>query len=480
MPDEVRLHIGRGILEAVADARLRPEMDDAVDVHRLGEAVQRSASAKSSRSKRKRLPNCCCKLVQPRLLKRGIVIIVEVVDADDVIAALEQRARRRRTDEPRSPRNQHSHARRHRGCSRSAKALERRRESFSWTFAIDRGGTFTDVVARASDGRVRIEKLLSENPGQYDDAALEAIRRVLAEEGGEIAEVRMGTTVATNALLERKGERVALAITRGFGDALRIGYQARPDIFARHIVLPSMLYEHVIEIDERVGVDGEVLDAARRGAGARGAQSVRESGIDALAIVLMHGWRFTDHEDRLAEIARDLGFTQISVSHEVAPLIKLIGRGDTTVVDAYLSPVLRRYVDRVAAGLPRADRPPFHAIERRTGRSDRISRQGRDPVRARGRRRRHGRGERAARQRAPDRLRHGRDVDRRLALCRAVRACRRKRRRRRPHSRADDADPYRRCGRRLDLPLRRHALSGRTGERGRQSRARPATATAGR
>src|SRR3954454_2806704 len=129
----------------------------------------------------------------------------------------------------------------------------------SWTFAIDRGGTFTDVVARASDGRVRIEKLLSDNPGQYEDAALEAIRRVLADDGGVVAEVRMGTTVATNALLERKGERVALAITRGFGDALRIGYQARPDIFARHIVLPSMLYERVVEIDERIGVDGAVL-----------------------------------------------------------------------------------------------------------------------------------------------------------------------------------------------------------------------------
>src|SRR5437868_15043341 len=129
----------------------------------------------------------------------------------------------------------------------------------SWTFAIDRGGTFTDVVARAPGGTVRIEKLLSDNPGQYEDAALEAIRRVLAEEGGTVAEVRMGTTVATNALLERKGERVALAITRGFGDALRIGYQARPEIFARHIVLPSMLYETVAEIDERVGVDGSVL-----------------------------------------------------------------------------------------------------------------------------------------------------------------------------------------------------------------------------
>src|SRR3954471_15617819 len=129
----------------------------------------------------------------------------------------------------------------------------------SWTFAIDRGGTFTDVVARSAEGQVRIEKLLSENPGQYADAALEAIRRILAEEGGSVAEVRMGTTVATNALLERKGERVGLATTRGFGDALRIGYQARPDIFARHILLPSMLYEQVAEIDERVGVDGEIL-----------------------------------------------------------------------------------------------------------------------------------------------------------------------------------------------------------------------------
>ena len=222
----------------------------------------------------------------------------------------------------------------------------------SWTFAIDRGGTFTDVVARGSDGRLRVEKLLSENPGQYEDAALEAIRRVVADEGGTVSEVRMGTTVATNALLERKGERVALAITRGFGDALRIGYQARPDIFARHIVLPTMLYQQVVEIDERVSVDGEVLFPLDEAKAMEGLASLRAAGIEALAIVLMHGWRFTDHEARLAAIAHELGFTQISVSHEVAALIKLIGRGDTTVVDAYLSPVLRRYVDRVAAGLP--------------------------------------------------------------------------------------------------------------------------------
>jgi 5-oxoprolinase (ATP-hydrolysing) len=222
----------------------------------------------------------------------------------------------------------------------------------SWTFAIDRGGTFTDVVARSSDGRLRVEKLLSDNPAHYDDAALEAIRRVLADEGGAVGEVRMGTTVATNALLERTGERVALAITRGFGDALRIGYQARPEIFARQIVLPSMLYDRVVEIEERVSVGGEILVQLDEVQARAALANVREAGIDALAIVLMHGWRHVDHEARLAEIARELGFAQVSVSHEVAPLIKLIGRGDTTVVDAYLSPVLRRYIDRVAAGLP--------------------------------------------------------------------------------------------------------------------------------
>src|SRR6478735_3164102 len=215
----------------------------------------------------------------------------------------------------------------------------------AWSFAIDRGGTFTDVVARASDGRLRVEKLLSENSGRYDDAALEAIRRVLGEEGGSVAEVRMGTTVATNALLERKGERVALAITRGFGDALKIGYQARPEIFARHIVLPSMLYERVVEIDERVGADGEVL---------------------------------VPHEAALADIAHELGFMQVSVSHEVAPLIKLIGRGDTTVVDAYLSPVLRRYVDRVAAGLPRET--DLHFMQSNGGLAEATAFRGKDAI----------------------------------------------------------------------------------------------------
>ena len=221
----------------------------------------------------------------------------------------------------------------------------------SWTFAIDRGGTFTDIVAHASDGAVRVDKLLSENPGHYEDAALEGIGRILAAEGGTLDEVRMGTTVATNALLERKGERLALAITKGFGDALRIGYQARPEIFARNIILPSMLYEAVVEIDERIGADGTVvrpLDEVRARADL---EILRAQGIEALAIVLVHGWRYTGHEARLARIAREIGLAQVSVSHEVAPLIKLVGRGDTTVVDAYLSPVLRRYVDRVAGGL---------------------------------------------------------------------------------------------------------------------------------
>jgi 5-oxoprolinase (ATP-hydrolysing) len=169
----------------------------------------------------------------------------------------------------------------------------------------------------------------------------------------------MGTTVATNALLERKGERLALAITSGFGDALRIGYQARPEIFARHIILPSMLYETVVEIEQRVGADGSDVRSLDEDRARADLQILRAQGFDALAIILMHGWRFTAHEKRLGEIARELGFSQVSVSHEVAPLIKLVGRGDTTVVDAYLSPILRRYVDKVAAGLAEGARLQF-------------------------------------------------------------------------------------------------------------------------
>jgi 5-oxoprolinase (ATP-hydrolysing) len=225
-----------------------------------------------------------------------------------------------------------------------------------WRFWIDRGGTFTDIVARAPDGSLQSRKLLSDNPEQYADAAVEGVRRILGIGTGPlpadlVAEVRMGTTVATNALLERKGEPVVLAITRGFGDALRIGWQSRPDLFARHIVLNDQLCDRVIEIDERVRADG-TLDRALEEAKARAdLKAARAAGFRALAIVLVHGWRFTDHERRLAAIAHEVGFEQISVSHEVGALIKLIGRGDTTVADAYLSPILRAYVDRVGADL---------------------------------------------------------------------------------------------------------------------------------
>ncbi|HFD15511.1 MAG TPA: 5-oxoprolinase, partial [Rhodospirillales bacterium] len=226
-----------------------------------------------------------------------------------------------------------------------------------WQFWIDRGGTFTDVVARAPDGSIRIHKLLSENPEQYADASLQGIRDILGlarEEpipAARIDAVKMGTTVATNALLERKGTPTVLAITRGFRDCLRIGYQDRPDIFARRIVLPEQLYAEVVEIDERVMADGSIdrpLDEAQ----AREALTAAyEKGFRAVAVVCMHGYRFPRHEKRIAEIAREIGFTQISTSHEVSPLIKIVGRGDTTVVDAYLSPILRAYVDRVAAEL---------------------------------------------------------------------------------------------------------------------------------
>jgi 5-oxoprolinase (ATP-hydrolysing) len=240
----------------------------------------------------------------------------------------------------------------------------------AWTFAIDRGGTFTDIVARRPDGALVTRKLLSDNPEQYDDAAVAGIRALMAEHGeAPIASVKMGTTVATNALLERKGEPVVLAITRGFGDALRIGYQARPHIFARNIV---------VEVDERVTAEGDILrpldlDRARADLAAAHAQGYR-----ALAIILMHGWRWTEHEAALAEAARAIGFTQISASHRVGPLIKLIGRGDTSVVDAYLSPVLRRYVDRVVGALGRETRLFF--MQSSGGLTDAAAFQGKDAI----------------------------------------------------------------------------------------------------
>src|SRR6187401_3793075 len=194
-----------------------------------------------------------------------------------------------------------------------------------WTFAIDRGGTFTDIVARSPEGALVVRKLLSDNPERYDDAAVAGIGQILAGHGGgDIGSVKMGTTVATNALLERKGEPVALAITAGLGDALRIGYQARPDIFARRIVLPEPLYGHVIEIDERVTAEGELLRPLDRAQAQAGLQAAFDRGFRALAIVLMHGWRWMEHEAALAAMAREIGFAQVSASHEVEPLIKLI------------------------------------------------------------------------------------------------------------------------------------------------------------
>src|SRR4051794_21396740 len=202
-----------------------------------------------------------------------------------------------------------------------------------WSFSIDRGGTFTDIVARAPDGRLLTAKLLSDNPEQYEDAAVEGIRRLTADEaGGPLGDVKMGTTVATNALLERKGEKLVLAITRGFGDALRIGYRARPDIFARKIVLPEALYAKVIEIAERVTAEGEVLRPLDLDCARAAFEVAHRDGYRAVAIVLMHGWRWTAHEAALAALAREFGFTQVSASHEVGPLIKLVGRGDTSVV----------------------------------------------------------------------------------------------------------------------------------------------------
>ncbi|HET7850106.1 MAG TPA: hydantoinase B/oxoprolinase family protein [Pseudolabrys sp.] len=238
-----------------------------------------------------------------------------------------------------------------------------------WDFWIDRGGTFTDIVGRRPDGTLIAHKLLSENPEAYGDAAVQGIRDLLKLKSGEpiprgrVGAVKMGTTVATNALLERKGERTLLLITKGFRDALKIGYQARPKIFARQIVKPDTLYERVAEVDERVRADGTVerevdLDRVRRDL-----ETAKAGGIAAVAIVFMHAYHYPEHEKRVAALAREMGFAQVSASHEASPLIKLVSRGDTTVVDAYLSPILRRYVAHVASEM---GTPPLPG----TGRAD--------------------------------------------------------------------------------------------------------------
>lgn len=227
----------------------------------------------------------------------------------------------------------------------------------TWDFWIDRGGTFTDVVGRAPDGSLHQRKLLSENPEAYPDAAIQGIRDLLGIgkdtpiPPARVGHVKMGTTVATNALLERKGDRTLLVITKGFRDALRIAYQARPDIFAKEIILPEQLYERVIEVSERVTADGKAVHGPDLEALEPELAKARADGIDSVAVVLMHAWQNPIHEAIVEGVCERAGFAQISVSHQVSPLAKLVGRGDTTVVDAYLSPILRRYVDRVAGEL---------------------------------------------------------------------------------------------------------------------------------
>ncbi|AKB78796.1 N-methylhydantoinase A/acetone carboxylase, beta subunit [Methanosarcina horonobensis HB-1 = JCM 15518] len=226
-----------------------------------------------------------------------------------------------------------------------------------WQFWIDRGGTFTDIVARSPDGKLITHKLLSEDPSHYEDAAMHGIRQILGLSENtsfpseNVEAIKMGTTVGTNALLERKGERTVLVITRGFGDSLRIGYQNRPDIFAQKIELPDQLYERIIEVSGRYGADGEELVPLDLENAKKELEEAFKAGIRSAAIVLMHAYRYPEHELKLGMLAREIGFTQVSLSHQASPLIKFVSRGETAVVDAYLSPVLRRYVDMIEKSL---------------------------------------------------------------------------------------------------------------------------------
>ena len=251
-----------------------------------------------------------------------------------------------------------------------------------WSFWVDRGGTFTDIVAETPTGELVVEKLLSESPGRYDDAATEGIRLLMERHGGgapaPVREVKLGTTVATNALLERRGDPTVLAITAGFADLLRIGHQARPDIFARRIVLPSQLYGRTVEIAERLGAAGEVLTAIDLAAAERDLAAALDAGFRSVAIVLMHAYRNPEHELALEALASRLGFDQVSTSHRVSALMKIVGRGDTTVVDAYLSPPLGRYVRGVAASL--GDAAPLSFMQSNGGLAPAATFRGRDAV----------------------------------------------------------------------------------------------------
>ena len=252
-----------------------------------------------------------------------------------------------------------------------------------WQFWIDRGGTFTDVVAATPDGDLRSRKLLSENPEHYDDAALQGIRDFLELPGDapipadKIAAVKMGTTVATNALLERRGDRTLLVITKGFRDALRIGYQNRPELFALDVRLPELLYERVIEVDERCDARGHVLKAPDLDALESDMRDAFDSGIRSVAVVCLHGYRFPDHEAQVGALAEEIGFDQISLSHRTSPLMKLVSRGDTTVVDAYLSPILHRYKDRVQEALGGA---PLYFMQSNGGLAHADHFQGKDAI----------------------------------------------------------------------------------------------------
>ena len=252
-----------------------------------------------------------------------------------------------------------------------------------WQFWIDRGGTFTDIVARRPDGSIATHKLLSENPEQYKDAAVAGIRHLLGLKPGEpvtpalVECVKMGTTVATNALLERKGEPTLLVTTRGFRDALRIAYQNRPRLFDRHIVLPELLYERVIEAQERMGAQGEVIEPLDEEHLKERLWAAYDAGLRSVAIVFMHGYRYTAHEEAAARIAREAGFTQVSASHATSPMMKFVSRGDTTVVDAYLSPILRRYVDQVAGEMPGV---PLYFMQSSGGLADAQAFQGKDAI----------------------------------------------------------------------------------------------------
>lgn len=257
-----------------------------------------------------------------------------------------------------------------------------------WQFWVDRGGTFTDIVARTPDGELRTHKLLSENPEAYPDAAVHGIRSLLGLDTatpippGQISAVKMGTTVATNALLERKGDPTILMITKGLRDLLRIGYQNRPNLFDLNIVLPELLYGDVIEAEERVAADGEIITKLDLPAARKSLTEAYNNGYRSIAIAMMHGYRYTNHELKLGVLAREIGFEQISLSHETSPLIRLVSRGDTAVVDAYLSPILRRYVAQVSSALNATNRgcDSLMFMQSNGGLTDALRFQGKDAI----------------------------------------------------------------------------------------------------